>query len=370
MKTLFILSMASGYGGAERSIETILQHLPPDVSVHVYAQNPLHIERLSRPDCLPKWARLVRVANTQTVSGRRLAALRLIWDLLRHQPQAVLVNTHSSALVAAMASKLIHDLDSRCTLYVRDFLWRDLDFIFERLARARVVTPSEVVAQRVGYLSPHYLLPLGLCAHGVLPDMVNLPRGEVMHDGPLLHLATINPWKGHADLMLALATLRDRGHPVSACSIGMVGDQALYKRLQRLQQRLELVDRYTLHPFVPDPDSWLRSCSAVVVPSVSHSGGAETFGRAIIEAWAFSKPVIAYATGASAELIEDGVDGLLVPEGDIEGLATAIHRIEADPFWAQALGRAGHAKVLARYEAGAVTRQIVAQLLTQQGERT
>jgi glycosyltransferase involved in cell wall biosynthesis len=97
----------------------------------------------------------------------------------------------------------------------------------------------------------------------------------------------------------------------------------------------------------------------VVVPSVSHSGGPETFGRTVIEAWAWRKPVVAYACGAVAGLIEDGVDGLLVPEGDVEALAEALHRLSTAPDLCRRLGEAGHARVLRDYEAGAVTRRLL-----------
>jgi len=213
MRTLFILSIASGYGGAERSMEIVLRHLPPDVAVHIYAESDLHIERLLRPGAMPPHARLVRLPATGTLWGRRLAALRLCLDVRIHRPQALLVNTHRSALVAAMAAKVIKNLGQLCSLYVRDFLWRDLDYIFERLAGARVIAPSRVVAQRIGYLNPFFIEPLGRASFEVIPDMVEMPAGDVRYDGPMLHLATINPWKGHADLVLALGELKRQTMP-------------------------------------------------------------------------------------------------------------------------------------------------------------
>jgi glycosyltransferase involved in cell wall biosynthesis len=360
MKTLFILSIASGYGGAERSIETILQHLPADISLRIYAESPLHIERLTSAGVMPKGAQLVKImVTTQTVWGRRLAALRLAMDIRKYQPEVLLVNTHSSALVVAMAAKLFKGLGTRCTLYIRDFLWRDLDFIFERLSGARVITPNQVVTKRIGYLTPYYLKPFGSSSFAVVPDMVNIPFGEVSYEGPLLHLATINAWKGHVDLILALHTLKLQGCNIKACSLGAMDDRPLQRRLQKLVSALDLTEGYALHSYVPDPDPWLRCCRAVVVPSVSHTGGPEAFGRAIIEAWAYGKPVIAYACGASAELIEDEVDGLLVQEGDVEGLASAINRLYSHPELALRLGRAGYAKVQAKYESTAVTRQLL-----------
>jgi glycosyltransferase involved in cell wall biosynthesis len=359
MKTLFILSIASGYGGAERSIEILLRHLPSNVQVRVYAQNELHLDRLRQPGALPARVQLVRVPGVQTLREGRLTALRLIFDAWRYRPDAWLINTYSSALVAAAVARVFPEVRRRATLYVRDFLWQDLDYIFDQLAGARVLTPSRVVFDRIGYLNPYFLKPVGRASSEVIPDMVEMSTGDVSYDGPVLHLATVNPFKGHADLMLALAELKKIGLQISVLSAGVVGDGALQQRLRQLAASLQLNDVYEWRSYVPDPEPLLRQCRAVVVPSVSHSGGPETFGRATIEAWSYRKPVIAYACGASAELIEHGIDGLLVPEGNTSALAQALAQLDADPVWARQLGEAGYAKAMQRFEASRVVERLV-----------
>lgn len=53
----------------------------------------------------------------------------------------------------------------------------------------------------------------------------------------------------------------------------------------------------------------------------------EPFGLVVIEAMACGTPVIAYNRGAMSEIIEDGKNGFLVPQGDISGLAEAANKI-------------------------------------------
>lgn len=359
MRKLIILSMATGYGGAERSIELVLRHAPAESVLRIYAESEFHLEQLARPGALPAGARLVRVTSTRGVWGRRRAALHLAIDCLRHPESMLLINTHASALVAAMAAKFVPGLGARSHLYVRDFGWRDLDFILARLAGARVLVPSSAVLERRGYLAPFHVQPSGPAACSVLPDMAEIPTGPVGYDGPVLHLATVNYFKGHVDLMLSLQWLKRQGRSVAAHSYGVVGEVALNTHLRRFIEQLGIADCYRLGAYMADPQPLLRACRAVVVPSVSHSGGPESFGRAVIEAWAWRKPVVAYACGAVAGLIEDGVDGLLVPEGDVEALAEALHRLYASPALCRRLGEAGHAKVVRDYEAGAVTRRLL-----------
>ncbi|MEI6502131.1 MAG: glycosyltransferase, partial [Armatimonadota bacterium] len=53
----------------------------------------------------------------------------------------------------------------------------------------------------------------------------------------------------------------------------------------------------------------------------------EPLGRVIMEAMAVGLPTIAFNEAGPAELIEDGVNGLLVPEADLEAMAEAATRV-------------------------------------------
>jgi len=71
----------------------------------------------------------------------------------------------------------------------------------------------------------------------------------------------------------------------------------------------------------------------------------EGFGMVVIEAMAAGKPVVAAAIGATPELVQDGVTGLLVPPGDVEALAKAIVELLRNKERARAMGQAGRARV-------------------------
>jgi glycosyltransferase involved in cell wall biosynthesis len=57
----------------------------------------------------------------------------------------------------------------------------------------------------------------------------------------------------------------------------------------------------------------------------------ENFPHTVVESLAVGTPVIATRVGGVPEVVEDGVNGLLVPPGDVEALAGAIRRFAADP---------------------------------------
>jgi len=222
--------------------------------------------------------------------------------------------------------------------------------------------PSKVVAERPGYLFPFHIGP-NRRGVTVLPDMVEMPANEpAVYDGPYLHLAAVNSFKGHVELMLAVHRLKSAGHAISVRSVGHNANERLHRHLVALGDTLGIGLEFALQDYVADPGALLKQCRAVLVSSVSHSGGPETFGRTIIEAWAHKKPVIAFAAGAPAHLIAHEQDGLLVPEGDVAALADALVRLRSDSELCRRLGEAGYRKAMEKYEARAVTRRLLGEL--------
>lgn len=71
----------------------------------------------------------------------------------------------------------------------------------------------------------------------------------------------------------------------------------------------------------------VAGAAAVVVPSLWY----ENCPLSILEAQSLGTPVITVNAGGMAELVEDGVTGLLMPRADLPSLITAIRRALADP---------------------------------------
>jgi colanic acid/amylovoran biosynthesis glycosyltransferase len=76
------------------------------------------------------------------------------------------------------------------------------------------------------------------------------------------------------------------------------------------------------------------------------NGDAEGFGMAHLEAALQSVPVVAYHRGGVREAVADGHTGVLVSEGDVDGLAAGMGRLLADPALAATMGAAGRRRVL------------------------
>jgi glycosyltransferase involved in cell wall biosynthesis len=77
----------------------------------------------------------------------------------------------------------------------------------------------------------------------------------------------------------------------------------------------------------------LRDCGVFVLPSYS-----EGMSRAILEAMSAGVPIVATPVGANPEIVESGVNGILVPVGNISALASAIVSLLKDPSTRQRMG--------------------------------
>lgn len=89
----------------------------------------------------------------------------------------------------------------------------------------------------------------------------------------------------------------------------------------------------------------LRRARFLVFPALLY----ETFGRAMIEAFACGKPVIASRLGTATEIVEDGKTGLLFEPGDAEDLAAKAKTLIDNSSLAEELGRNAREEFEAKY---------------------
>lgn len=126
----------------------------------------------------------------------------------------------------------------------------------------------------------------------------------------------------------------------------VVGDGSNRAAMRRLAKR-RLGDRATFVGAVPHAEVEHYHAAFDVFATASSS---ETQPLAYTEAMFVGTPVVALATPGAADMIEDGVNGLLVPPGEgAEGLARAVGRVIAEPDLAGRLREGGRAFAEARH---------------------
>lgn len=141
----------------------------------------------------------------------------------------------------------------------------------------------------------------------------------------IVMVARFSKQKDHASLLRAVALLRQRGLNVPLQFAG--GGKALHRApLQRLAAQLGITDLVQFLGVVRDVPQRLMQ-HQICVLSTHYEG----MPLALLEGMAAGCAVIGSAVPGVRELIEDEVDGLLVPEADPVALADAIETLLRDP---------------------------------------
>ena len=129
----------------------------------------------------------------------------------------------------------------------------------------------------------------------------------------------------------------------------MVGDGELMEVCRRMVGALGLGHAVTF-PGVLSPleiSILLRQCRGFVQHSVCpESGDSEGTPVSILEASSSGLPVISTRHGGIPEAVIDGTSGFLVPEGDLEGMASAMLNVAEDGALAARMGQRGREHIL------------------------
>jgi glycosyltransferase involved in cell wall biosynthesis len=206
--------------------------------------------------------------------------------------------------------------------------WRDLRKIGVPPEKLTVITP-----------------PVDLKKYDYRIDATAQRREFALSDSDLCFgiVGMLVEWKGHrVFLKAAQRVIRSMPH-ARAFIIGGVpsGANPDYEReLRELAVELGIADRVVFTGFRDDVPEVIQTQRVIVHASTT----TEPFGRVIIEAMGMKKPVVATKAGGPLEIIEEGVNGFLVPPGDDAAMAERIMVLLADPARAAAMGLEAYLK--------------------------
>lgn len=153
----------------------------------------------------------------------------------------------------------------------------------------------------------------------------------------ILYVGQIVRGKGVDLLLRACAALR---RPWRAT---LVGDGSHLAACRKLAADLGIADRVRFTGWVDHERlaDFYAAARFAVVPS----RWPEPFGMVGPEAMARGRPVVGFAAGGIPDWLDDGVTGLLVPPGDVEGLTAAMERLLGDAGLVAQMGRAAAERV-------------------------
>ncbi|WP_129127973.1 glycosyltransferase family 4 protein [Geomonas oryzae] len=206
-----------------------------------------------------------------------------------------------------------------------------------------IITNSRYVARQFqGICSPDKITTVynavdTSCFETVPPEENRLKRElSLPAEMPLIGIiGTVHRHKNHEELIRALGIMQEHNVPGHLLVIG-IKDKEYSDYLETIIDSLNISQRVHFLDFRDDMPQVHHALDLLVVASLG-----EPFGRTTIEAMAAGKPVIATNAGASPEIIEDMVTGILVPLGAPERMADAIAKLIQDPQLARDMGMRG-----------------------------
>ncbi|MFZ5595490.1 MAG: glycosyltransferase family 4 protein [Bacillota bacterium] len=165
----------------------------------------------------------------------------------------------------------------------------------------------------------------------------NIPRRKFV----AATAARLAPQKGVDIFIRAAAELSRRRDDIVFL---VIGDGPLRSGLETMSRELGLKDRLFFTGYRKDMNRIMPCLDVFVLASVS-----EGMPLAVLEAMASGRPVIASRVGGIPEVIDDGVNGLLVSPGDVTGLVRAVERVIDDGKMAESMGEEGRRLVMRNF---------------------
>jgi len=151
------------------------------------------------------------------------------------------------------------------------------------------------------------------------------------------------PLKGHRDLLQALKQLLPQ---VPQARLLFVGDGTVRSEIEAQAHALGVRDKVVLTGLVP-PKEVARYIG--IMDCLAHLSYREALSRALPQALAAAKPVVAYDFDGADEICLDGETGFLVGTGDIAKVAQRLAQLAADMNLRRRLGQNGQAVVAEQF---------------------
>jgi glycosyltransferase involved in cell wall biosynthesis len=180
------------------------------------------------------------------------------------------------------------------------------------------------------------------------------PKEQAASGNTLVCVGRLCEQKGQLLLLQALRRVLDRG---VGCRLVLAGDGEMRQVIESSVQSLGLSECVRITGWVDGArvrDEILRA-RAMVLPSF-----AEGLPVVIMEALSLGRPVISTYIAGIPELIQPGINGWLVPAGDVGQLADAmVSCIETPDADVLAMGRSGRQRVIERHDINVSARQLL-----------
>ncbi len=169
---------------------------------------------------------------------------------------------------------------------------------------------------------------------------LNIPN----HDKVILFLSLLSKQKGADIAIRALNYLADNNKNIKLI---IAGDGEYLEEAKLLVNNFNLSSRAIFTGFIHNEDTskYYNASDVFIFPTLR----LESFGIVIAEAMACGKPVIASNIGSIPDVIDNGINGILIPPGDFKELAGQINFLLNDKQYSEMLSQNARRKAMERF---------------------
>ncbi|MEZ4765890.1 MAG: glycosyltransferase family 4 protein [Calditrichia bacterium] len=194
--------------------------------------------------------------------------------------------------------------------------------------------------------------PVYRCYHGINIEKFTRSAALSRNGKPpvILSIGRFVPKKGFPTLLKAMHLLKEKGYAFSAY---FAGGGPMETELQTLIDQFDLtanvqlinkLSQEELLEYYRKADIFALACE------VQPDGDRDGIPNVLVEAMALEIPSVSTAISGIPELIDDGKNGLLVPQRNPEALAAALEKLITQPELALVLGKAGRETVKQEFD--------------------
>jgi N-acetyl-alpha-D-glucosaminyl L-malate synthase BshA len=202
---------------------------------------------------------------------------------------------------------------------------------------------------RLGIRKEIRVIPNFVDSDAFSPAPCEVLERDAGRDLTVIHVSNFRPIKRIQDLVNAMKIVVKQA---PGARLVLVGDGPERHMVEGLVERLDLKGSVLLTGYRSDVPQLLRCGDVVVLCSETESSP-----LTLLEGMSCGLPVVATGVGGIPEIVEDGVNGLLVPPKHPEAIAEKILELNADGSLRARLGEAARRTVLERYTAERVVSQ-------------
>ena len=341
-----------------------------------------------------RYGLVTKYLDLSPAQARSLRGTQQLWRKMLASPAALAVMSRAYGILRSVQPDIVHVNDDQAILlwgplahafgipvvwHVRRVTGSCLDVIRVRLADAAVYTSQATTGRVHHYRNPpkveaviyngfdfSELRPLKRAERAKIRAEIGVPDSS-----PLVgFVASLTEIKRPEDFVAAGLQIL---HDVPLAHFAIVGgDYSRDRYTEELTRRVEAAGakkRFHFLGYRADASKILGAFDVFVLTSEE-----EGFGRVVVEAMARGVPVVASDVGGVAEIINaPGLNGLLVPPGDVGGFSQAVVHLLQKPHLRRSMSQEARRSVQSRFDIALIVRQMQAgvydRLLEQPGTR-